>query len=747
MHDKKEGGKKLSLKPRTCQILNYLIDQQDPVAIKDLADKFEVSPRTIRYDLDDIKDSLSSYELSLVRKTRVGVYLQGEEAELNKVRRELIDIHSFERILSPQERQRLILFRLFQANEAIIIKELELMLQISKSTIIKDLNEVEKWLAKHNLELIRKTNYGLEICGAEIDFRHAMTNILEETADETELIDFLRQIQNKALKTRNLNPGFFTEFDKLISGIDLNKVESVISFAEKQLGFQFADGAYAGLLVHLSLAISRLLEGKDIHLPAERLKLLKKSNEYNIAEKIGSIVEQLFEIKVPDSEIGYISLHLMGAKLWQKVEGDNYSNFNENDLDPELIILTREMVKIAEDYLGLELVDDVQLIIGLALHLKPTINRIKYDLPLKNPLLLDIKNRYKKIYKAAEKAAKILQSELQKDITADEIAYIALHFGAAFERKKSTGANKSLRVVLVCSSGMGTSNLLASRLRKEFSEIKISNILSVLQLESGEVDFANIDLIITTIPIDIKGCEVLEVNPLLSQKDKEKIRKIINDQKEVLKDNYDFEEAENYSFNIQELIEVIEEEAIIGDKNVLKESLEDFFEYKGINVYDDLKTKQDTKENIDEDLLKLLTIDNISIVEEVDDWKKGISLIGEVLLNQGYIKESYIMQTIKIIEDKGAYVVIAPHISLVHARPEDGVIAKSIGLAVIKEGVKFGHDYDPVHLIFILAPEDKTSHLPALSGLLKLLNRNNFVEEILAVNTKEAVIKKIKELL
>ena len=743
----------MSLKPRVCQILKVLISREEAISIKDLADKFNVSSRTIRYDLDDIKSSIESYDAKLIKKPRVGVYLEGEKDELNKIEEELIDIYSFERVLSPEERQHLILFRLFQATEPIIIKELEVMLQISKSTIIKDLDKVESWLTDHDLTLVRKTNYGLEIKGEEIDIRHAMMNVLEETANEKELVGFLRRIQKQALEDRNLEPGFFKEFDKLVSDIDLTQLESVISFAEKQLGFQFADEAYASLLVHLALAISRLLDGKDIQLPQERLKVIKKSEEYNIAQKIGKIIEQIFEISIPESEIGYVTLHLMGAKLWQKIGDDDYKKLADEDLDQDLIILTKEMVKVVEDYLGVDLIDDTQLIIGLALHLKPTINRVKYDLPLKNSLLIDVKSKYEEIFEATKRATKILESKLQKEISSDEIGYITLHFGAALERNESVQSNRKLRAVLVCSSGVGTTNLLASKLRKEFSEIKICNVFSVIKLENNEVDLNNIDLIITTIPIDVDYSSiVLKVNPLLSNKDKEKIQDIIDNKARTFKKvggKHNLKPEEDYSFTMQEVVDVIEEEAIIGDKDTLKESLNEFFAAKDVKVFDKSRSKQETKaeQEAQQGLLKLLTVDTIEIVEQVADWQEGIRLLGDSLVDEGYIEESYVEQTIKVIKDKGAYVVISPHISLVHARPEDGVINTSIGLALVKEGVNFGHDYDPVHLLFLLAPEDEVSHLSALAELLKLIDRSDFVDEMLTANTKEEVVGKINELL
>lgn len=95
------------------------------------------------------------------------------------------------------------------------------------------------------------------------------------------------------------------------------------------------------------------------------------------------------------------------------------------------------MLHEVEQELDLEIAYDEELIYGLCLHLKPAINRYKYDLTIKNPLLAEIKKNYQMSFDAAVIMGKYLSRHKGLDINEDEIGYLALHIGAALERKKA----------------------------------------------------------------------------------------------------------------------------------------------------------------------------------------------------------------------------------------------------------------------------------------------------------------------
>ncbi|MDN5313158.1 MAG: mannitol operon transcriptional activator, partial [Thermoanaerobacteraceae bacterium] len=103
---------------RCAQLLNTIISADKPVKISELAKQFNVSPRTIRYDLDRIDNFLMDNNLpQLARKPNCGVQFPGSSELKEKVLSSLEGIDSYNYVLSPEERQKVILSELFQAKD------------------------------------------------------------------------------------------------------------------------------------------------------------------------------------------------------------------------------------------------------------------------------------------------------------------------------------------------------------------------------------------------------------------------------------------------------------------------------------------------------------------------------------------------------------------------------------------------------------------------------------------------------
>lgn len=75
---------------------------------------------------------------------------------------------------------------------------------------------------------------------------------------------------------------------------------------------------------------------------------------------------------------------------------------------------------------------------GLGLHIKAVMNRMKYGLNIRNPLLKDIKTSYPYAFELALTASDILSRHLGAPIHEDETGYLAIHFGAALNRSNNT---------------------------------------------------------------------------------------------------------------------------------------------------------------------------------------------------------------------------------------------------------------------------------------------------------------------
>ncbi|WP_099336541.1 PRD domain-containing protein [Clostridium cadaveris] len=79
---------------------------------------------------------------------------------------------------------------------------------------------------------------------------------------------------------------------------------------------------------------------------------------------------------------------------------------------------------------------DRQLLSGLSLNLRPAINRLKYKMILRNPLLDSIKENYAEVFGAVWIASNVFEKHFGMRISEEEIGYIVLHICAGIERSK-----------------------------------------------------------------------------------------------------------------------------------------------------------------------------------------------------------------------------------------------------------------------------------------------------------------------
>ncbi len=498
---------------RILEIINMLLNSEQPLTVDYIANTLKVSNKTIRNDLKKAEEYVQQKGVKIIKKPRVGIVLEGLRNKKLELADEIKKSLDFEEPFSPEARKNYILKRLFMSKGSVTIKELAEELYVSRITIHKDLQSVEKWLNKFNLKLLKKPNYGIEVVGDEENWRNAVASLIVLTKEQKELKEFLYNDYTGRIDYRTL-----MQLRELFD-IDYKQLEKIVSNAESKLKFRFSDEAFISLVIHVAISIERLKNKKDVKLSKAVLNNLKQKDEYVIAQQMAKEIEEKFNVVLSESEIGYIVLHIIGTKMQQnKIEDVNLELEDEESIELA-VIMSKEIINIAERALSLDLSNDKQLLNGLILHLRPTINRLKYGLTLRNPLLNDIKENYPEIYGVAWMTSVVFEKYLGKKVAEEEIGYIALHLGAAVERAK-----KPLKALVVCTTGIGTAQLLAARLEKSFKQIEIKDIVSSVSLHESILN--DIDIVISTVPIEINK-PFINISPLLTQNDIKRLDEFI----------------------------------------------------------------------------------------------------------------------------------------------------------------------------------------------------------------------------
>lgn len=704
----------MELNKSCIEILKYIREKGDYVKIQDLAKIYKLTDRAIRYKIDKIEAFLVKNGFKYLEKQHLkGVKLVIEPGINEFLDSFLGEYTPYKYIYSRDERFQFITMKILQSQKAIKISYFENKLCVSKNTIFKELNLIERWLNERDLKVIRKSRIGIIVEGKEENKRKAISEIAQETISAEDIVNYIKKGTVKS-KINNL------QFETLFSDIDIDFIDELIKSAESELNKEFSDEAYGSLITHITIMIKRVELDSSISIPQINLKNLKKGREYETAEKILKKIENHYKLKIPEEEVNYITLHLLGARV---LKNNEIYNINEYTAD-NLYSICEKMVEEIENIYFVDFGSKKDTLIeGLVLHLRPSIYRIKFNLKLVNPLYEEIRMNYNELFLNTKLACIYLEDFIGSKIDDNEIAYISLHFGAALRNVKKD-EKKILKVILVCGTGLGTAKMAATQILDKF-HVEIVDIIpsrAVRDLKNIEYDY-----IISTIDIPyISSNSYIKVNPLMLKNDYDKLSK-------YLQGKYKKEESyETEMHLINRLLKVTNKYCTINELEQLK------YEF----MYEIKKERhQYSKKNFEYTLKDLLTPDFISLNVECRYWEEAIRNGMKVLREKNYVEVSYQEAIINNIKEFGPYMSISPGVVLSHAKSEDGVNKLSMSLMTIKNPVKFGSDLnDPIKLIVTLAAKDKDSHLRALSQLMTLFMKSDDLKNVFNAKTKDQVI-------
>ena len=123
----------------------------------------------------------------------------------------------------------------------------------------------------------------------------------------------------------------------------------------------------------------------------------------------------------------------------------------------------------------------------------------------------------------------------------------------------------------------------------------------------------------------------------------------------------------------------------------------------------------------------------IVLAAEAADWRAAVTLAGEALTRSGSAEPGYSREMIRMIEQHGPYVVIAPGLALAHARPGPEVIADGLSIVTLANPVNFGHPHnDPVSVVLGLAIASADTHLAAVAAVANVFNDSSAIADLAA---------------
>ena len=136
-----------------------------------------------------------------------------------------------------------------------------------------------------------------------------------------------------------------------------------------------------------------------------------------------------------------------------------------------------------------------------------------------------------------------------------------------------------------------------------------------------------------------------------------------------------------------------------------------------------------------------LTADAIELRADAADWRAAVAVAGRVLSRIGAATDAYGAEMVRMIEEHGPYVVIAPGLALAHARPGPEVRADGLAIVTLATPVTFGHPHnDPVSVVLGLAIATADEHLAAVAELANVFNDSSAIVDLAAATTAAEVL-------
>lgn len=485
----------------------------EALSIKEIAKATKIKERTLYREIKNLEDSLQRLGIELV-KEKSRYILKGNVSSLDS---SLFETNFEDYAYSTETRLTLILCFLI-LNEDTSIKDISEKLMLSYNTVASTITTIEKILFDYKLTLIRKKGQGIEIEGKEVDRRVLLISLLcNEISDE----EFFTRLNNRDILSSN--PFIkFLNFDLIKKVFYENKHLDVFNL--------YTDSSIKKILISLNVVFLRISYTTEI-------KENFTAQEYNSIISLLNASKEIVDFDITEDIIQFLIKILKTCRLIEQLSyfNDKYSYI--------LVYKINLLIKYVSEKMNVDFTQDTNLSSGLIAHVESAIKRHQMNLTEENDELLEfVLKNYNELYLIIKSELLVVFDEINFNST--ELSYIVIHFASSFEQ---IYRKNFIRVLVICASGIGSSKILGSQIRKNIPEIK--NLEYTIPSKVTKSLVNNYDVVISTIELE-QDIDYLLIPTILKEKDISLIQERILASRSFKRN--DFVKSEN-SFNIDKL--------------------------------------------------------------------------------------------------------------------------------------------------------------------------------------------------
>ena len=533
----------------------------EALSIKEIAKATKIKERTLYREIKNLEDSLQRLGIELV-KEKSRYILKGNVSSLDS---SLFETNFEDYAYSTETRLTLILCFLI-LNEDTSIKDISEKLMLSYNTVASTITTIEKILFDYKLTLIRKKGQGIEIEGKEVDRRVLLISLLcNEISDE----EFFTRLNNRDILSSN--PFIkFLNFDLIKKVFYGNKHLDVFNL--------YTDSSIKKILISLNVVFLRISYTTEI-------KENFTAQEYNSIISLLNASKEIVDFDITEDIIQFLIKILKTCRLIEQL-----SYFNDK-YSYTLVYKINLLIKYVSEKMNVDFTQDTNLSSGLIAHVESAIKRHQMNLTEENDELLEfVLKNYNELYLIIKSELLVVFDEINFNST--ELSYIVIHFASSFEQ---IYRKNFIRALVICASGIGSSKILGSQIRKNIPEIK--NLEYTIPSKVTKSLVNNYDVVISTIELE-QDIDYLLIPTILKEKDISLIQERILASRSFKRN--DFVKSED-SFNIDKLgsacqIILKNTEYIVADNTKNNEEILD-------NIFENSTLVINNKEEIVDSLL------------------------------------------------------------------------------------------------------------------------------------------------
>lgn len=313
--------------------------------------------------------------------------------------------------------------------------------------------------------------------------------------------------------------------------------------------------------------------------------------------------------------------------------------------------------------------------------------------------ITEIANEYPEIIEVVEKSLTEIEKVSSRELSNIEIHFIVVYIVASIEKLKNQ--IKDINILIVCNEGIATSFLIKEKIKRIVPGT--NQFIANKYNYTSELERLNPDIIVSNITLD---------------------------------DSVEYIYIKN--------ITVFEELKVLNEKvdRIKLDKIKNFGKIERKDNYIDYKYNDKQLS-----LTEMLPKENIKLNINVKNWEDAIEEASKVLLEKDYINKEYVKGMIDNIKRYGPYVVVSESVAIPHASSDSGALKTGMSLIKLKDEIKFGDEEEATFVKYIICLVSvNNEHFDAFFSLVNGLQNAELKKKFMNAKTSKEIFNILEEM-